>query len=227
MLRFEFIIIILIIFIFYLISGKNESFDGSYIETFSECPTGLRSDGKNCWEDKKCEPPRWDGCCSKIRTPGWFGRARDVCIGCLRPGNCQGCGCIKQPANLPRIPTNIQPANLPNIQPANLPNIQPANLPNIQPANSNPPTNIMKIDLANIPKIDLANIPKIDLANLPKIDLANIPMIDLANIPMIDQAKNMLSKLTQPIQVSTQPNYSSNQPNYSSPQLCQCPCPQR
>jgi hypothetical protein len=47
-----------------------------------ECPAGWTNDGLTCREPIRCEPVRWDGCCSK----GAWGE----CWGCARGGACSG-----------------------------------------------------------------------------------------------------------------------------------------
>ena len=51
-----------------------------------ECPSGWTNDGLTCREPIRCEPVRWDGCCSK----GAWGE----CWGCARGGSCSG-GAVK------------------------------------------------------------------------------------------------------------------------------------
>ena len=51
-----------------------------------ECPSGWTNDGLTCREPIRCEPVRWDGCCSK----GAWGE----CWGCARGGSCSG-GTVK------------------------------------------------------------------------------------------------------------------------------------
>ena len=54
--------------------------------TMSSCPGGWKDDGLTCREEIRCDPVRWDGCCSR----GLFGE----CYGCARGGDCHG-GAVK------------------------------------------------------------------------------------------------------------------------------------
>ena len=76
------------------------------------CPSGQRSDGTSCWDDRTCKGD-WDylwGCGATCK----YGKAKGKCINdCNRSWNatknCSGCGCIKGSA------TKTCPSNKPNL----------------------------------------------------------------------------------------------------------------